>query len=78
MRYRILPLLLTLVLCAELSGCSGFASMAETLHARQVKSCLYYEGFAGGSWPGVPQMRVRGVTATGGVEFETCLGVGPH
>lgn len=74
MHKRLLHGLLAGALLWGLSGCSGFASMADSLNQRQVKSCLYYEGFAGGGWPGVPQMRVRGVTATGGVAFETCIG----
>lgn len=60
------------VLCLVLSGCSSFSSLADTLNKRQVQSCLYWQGFAGGGWPGVPQMQVRGVTATGGVLLEQC------
>jgi hypothetical protein len=50
-----------------LPGCADFASMAETLNARQIQSCVYVQGgyglFAG----------ARMITATGGVPLETCL-----
>ena len=51
------------------SGCSSLGSLAEMLNARQVQSCLYYDGNAG------PYLRVKGITATGGVNLQDC-GVG--
>ena len=57
-----------------LSGCTGFASLAETLNERQVQSCIRWQGFAGGGWPGVPQVQVQGMTATGGVTLAQCIG----
>lgn len=57
-----------------LGGCGGFASFAETLNERKVQSCVYWSGFVGGALSGV-QAQVKGVTATGGVDFDTCLGV---
>lgn len=57
-----------------LSGCAGFASLAETLNERQVQSCIRWQGFAGGGWPGVPQVQVQGMTATGGVTLAQCIG----
>ena len=56
-----------------LSGCAGFASFAETLNERKVQSCVYWSGFVGGMLSGA-QAQVKGVTATGGVDFDTCLG----
>ena len=68
--------LVLLSLLVMLSGCTGFASLAETLNARNVQSCIRWQGFAGGGWPGVPQVQVNGVTATGGVTLAMCLGRG--
>ena len=51
------------------SGCSSLGSLAEMLNERKVQSCLYYEGNAG------PYLRVKGITATGGVNLQDC-GVG--
>jgi hypothetical protein len=64
------------VLVTSLSGCAGFASLAQTLNDRNVQSCVYWSGFAGGGWPGVPQVQIRGVTATGGVSLKMCAGQG--
>jgi hypothetical protein len=59
--------IVAVAVCATFQGCADFASMAETLNARQVQSCVYVQGgyglFAG----------ARVVTATGGVSIETCL-----
>lgn len=64
---------LCLLLLPFLSGCTGLASLAETMNDRQIKSCLYWSGFVGGALNGV-QAQVKGVTSTGGVSFDTCLG----
>ena len=64
----------TLFLLFVLQGRSGFASLAHTLNERQVQSCIRWQGFAGGGWPGVPQVQVYGVTATGGVPLAQCTG----
>ena len=56
-----------------LGGCAGFASFAETLNERKVQSWVYWSGFVGGALSGV-QAQMKGVTATGGVDFDTCLG----
>ena len=66
-----------LSLLLALQGCTGFASLAQTLNERQVQSCIRWQGFAGGGWPGVPQMQVYGVTATGGVSLAQCVGQTP-
>lgn len=50
-----------------LSGCTGLASLADTLNTRQVQSCLWYQGAAG------PYAQVTGVTATGGAKLELCV-----
>lgn len=55
------------VLCLGFSGCTGLASLAETLNTRQVTSCLWYQGAAG------PYAQVTGVTATGGAKLDLCL-----
>jgi len=57
-----------------LSGCTGLSSLMQDLNTRQVQSCIYWQGFAGGGWPGVPQVQVRGITATGGVPLKQCAG----
>lgn len=57
-----------------LSGCTGLSSLMADLNTRQVQSCVFWQGFAGGGWPGVPQAQVRGVTATGGVKLDQCTG----
>lgn len=49
------------------SGCTGLASLADTLNTRQVTSCLWYQGAAG------PYAHVTGVTATGGAKLELCV-----
>ena len=67
---------LALTILLTLNGCAGFASLAETLNARNVQSCIRWQGFAGGGWPGVPQVQVHGITATGGAKLETCVGRG--
>ena len=67
-------LCLALVAAMALSGCSGFASLAETLNARNVQSCIRWQGIIGGGWPGVPQIQAQGVTATGGIDLTHCVG----
>ena len=62
-----------LCVCLICGGCQSLASLAESLNARQVQSCLYYSGFAGGALTGA-QVQIRGITATGGVKFEVCTG----
>ena len=67
---------LALTMLMALNGCAGLSSLADTMNARQIQSCIRWQGFAGGGWPGVPQVQVYGVTATGGVRLETCTGRG--
>lgn len=55
------------VLCGGLSGCAGVASLADSLNARQVTSCVWAQGSYG------PFMGLRVVTATGGADLKTCL-----
>lgn len=62
-----------ILLVALLPGCASFESFAKSLNERKVQSCVYWSGFAGGPLSGA-QVQVKGVTATGGVVFETCLG----
>ena len=53
-----------LLLCC---GCTGLASLANTLNERQITSCLWYQGAAG------PYAQVTGVTATGGAKLDLCV-----
>ena len=48
------------------TGCSSLSSLANTLNERKVQSCLYYEGSIG------PHMRLKGITATGGINLQDC------
>ena len=59
-----------------MSGCAGLSSLADTINERHIQSCIRWQGFAGGGWPGVPQVQMHGVTATGGVTLAMCLGRG--
>ena len=63
-----------LIVALFLSGCAGLSSLADTMNARQIQSCIRWQGFAGGGWPGVPQVQVYGMTATGGVSLAQCTG----
>ena len=65
---------LVLAILLALNGCAGLSSLAQTMNDRQIQSCIRWQGFAGGGWPGVPQVQVHGITATGGVKLETCVG----
>ena len=65
-----------LLLLVSMQGCSGLYSLVDALNERQVQSCIRWQGFAGGGWPGVPQVQVYGVTATGGVTLAQCVGQG--
>ena len=56
------------------SGCSGLASLADSMNARQIQSCIRWQGIIGGGWPGVPQIQAQGVTATGGMDLMQCVG----
>ena len=56
------------------SGCAGLSSLAHTMNERKIQSCIRWQGFAGGGWPGVPQVQLNGITATGGVTLAMCLG----
>jgi hypothetical protein len=55
-----------LVVALPCGGCASVASLADTLHARGITSCLAWTG----SYAGVG---VHGVTATGGATIEQCL-----
>ena len=68
-----IKLSLCLLLLLLLSSCVSLASLAETMNERQIKSCVYWSGFVGGALTGV-QAQVKGVTSTGGVPFDTCVG----
>lgn len=57
-------LLLGVALCG---GCTGVASLAETLNAREVMSCVYATGAVG------PYAHARIVSATGGASLDMCL-----
>lgn len=61
------PRSLLLLLTLALGGCSGLASLAETMNERNFQSCLWYQGAAG------PYAQLIGVTATGGADLRTCL-----
>lgn len=61
-------------LLLALNGCAGVAQLAETLQAREVRSCLRYEVTTSGQWTGT-HSRVMGITATGGVAMEDCIAV---
>ena len=72
--FRLWSLSIVLSYAVALSGCSGFASLAETLNARNVQSCIRWQGVIGGGWPGVPQIQAQGVTSTGGMDLMQCAG----
>jgi|SoiMethySBSTD1v2_1073268.scaffolds.fasta_scaffold63421_3 hypothetical protein len=59
---RVRPEWLLLALC--LGGCTS--PLIDQLNARQVASCVWWRG---------PLGYQHGVTATGGVEMQTCLAV---
>lgn len=67
--------MLLLIAGLLLSGCASFASFAATLDQRQIQSCIKWQGFVGGGWAG-GQVQVMGMTATGGVKLNQCLGGG--
>ncbi len=51
-----------------LTGCNGWHGFIADLNERRVQSCIYYEGNA------AAYVRVRGVTATGGMSLSECMG----
>lgn len=63
--------LLLAALFTLLSGCTGLASLADSLNERQVQSCIQWQGHISSLGGGV---QVRGVTATGGVPLASCVG----
>lgn len=65
---KIVNFVLLMCTLAVLNGCTNWTSFMQSLNERQIQSCLYYEGYAAG------YVRVKGVTATGGVKFSECKG----
>lgn len=65
---KITSLLLFILVVLTLSSCTSWTNFMQSLNERQIQSCLYYEGYAAG------YVRVKGVTATGGVKFSECRG----
>jgi hypothetical protein len=57
---------LSLLLALTLSGCSGLGQLGELLNARDVTSCVFWQGNASA------YLSVRGVTATGGATLDQC------
>jgi hypothetical protein len=57
---------LSLLLALTLGGCSGLGQLAEVLNARDVTSCIVWEGHASA------YVHVKGITATGGATLDQC------
>ena len=66
---RKVKMFLVIIAAITLTGCTGFASLVQSLNERQVQSCLYYEGNISA------YVRLKGVSAIGGFGLENCMGV---
>lgn len=62
-----------LVLCVCVSGCTSLASLAATMNARHIASCIQWQGFVGSPLTGA-QVQVRGLTVTDGATMAMCRG----
>lgn len=51
----------------DAQGIRQVSQLVEDMNARQMTSCLWYQGSAG------PYGFIRGVTATGGAALEMCI-----
>lgn len=63
-----MKLLCLISLSLLMTACTNWTSFMQSLNERQIQSCLYYEGHAMG------YMRLKGITATGGVKLSECRG----
>ena len=57
--FRLWSLYILLSAVIALSGCSGLASLAQTMNERHIQSCIRWQGIIGCGWPGVPQIQAQ-------------------